>query len=161
MAGGESEPGDLVFGMHQLDVYMKINNFVRTLWKYLKYFEDDIELNQHGKGQHYNRFLFSILHPHFSPLCLYFQKVHTFQASLEAVLAQLCDAEHAQKSLTSSGTGEADPATFRNQLKTFSASLAPLQRVVEDINDQASDFTANNVALSRQILQRLEDINTR
>ncbi len=31
MAGGESEPGDLVFGMHQLDVYMKINNFVRTL----------------------------------------------------------------------------------------------------------------------------------
>ena len=30
MAGGESEPGDLVFGMHQLDVYMKINNFVRT-----------------------------------------------------------------------------------------------------------------------------------
>ena len=77
------------------------------------------------------------------------------------MLAQLCDAEHAQKSLTSSGTGEADPATFRNQLKTFSASLAPLQRVVEDINDQASDFTANNVALSRQILQRLEDINTR
>ena len=74
-------------------------------------------------------------------------------------MAQLCDAELSQKSLTSSG--EADPANFRNQLKTFSASLAPLQRVVEDINDQASDFTANNVALSRQILQRLEDINTR
>ena len=46
-------------------------------------------------------------------------------------------------------------------LKAFSSSLAPVQRVVEDINDQASDFTANNVALSRQILQRLEDINTR
>lgn len=46
-------------------------------------------------------------------------------------------------------------------LQAFSTSLAPLQRVVEDINDQASDFTANNVALSRQILQRLEDINTR
>ena len=46
-------------------------------------------------------------------------------------------------------------------LQAFSSSLAPLQRVVEDINDQASDFTANNVALSRQILQRLEDINTR
>ena len=45
--------------------------------------------------------------------------------------------------------------------QAFSASLAPLQRVVEDINDQASDFTSNNVALSRQILQRLEDINTR
>ena len=46
-------------------------------------------------------------------------------------------------------------------LQAFSTSLTPLQRVVEDINDQASDFTANNVALSRQILQRLEDINTR
>lgn len=92
------------------------------------------------------------------------QKVHTFQASLEAVLAQLCDAEHAQKSLTSSISNiptQEDAATFRNQLKIFSASLSPLQRVVEDINDQASDFTANNVALSRQVLQRLEDINTR
>ena len=28
-----------------------------------------------------------------------FQKVHTFQASLEAVLAQLCNAEQEQKSL--------------------------------------------------------------
>ena len=46
-------------------------------------------------------------------------------------------------------------------VQSFSASLSPLQRLVEDINDQASDFTANSVALSRQILQRLEDINTR
>ena len=116
-----------------------------------------------------------------------FQKVHTFQASLESVLTQLCEAEVAQKSLTNCDT---DPNTFRNQLKvticpvipvlssscrqlnwyifiiltfvqSFSASLSPLQRLVEDINDQASDFTANSVALSRQILQRLEDINTR
>ena len=33
--------------------------------------------------------------------------------------------------------------------------------MVEDINDQASDFTANSVALSTQTLSRLEDINTR
>ena len=33
--------------------------------------------------------------------------------------------------------------------------------MVEDINDQASDFTANSVALSPQTLTRLEDINTR
>lgn len=42
-----------------------------------------------------------------------------------------------------------------------SANLQPLQRMVEDINDQASDFTACNIALSTQILLRLEDINTR
>ena len=46
-----------------------------------------------------------------------FQKVHTFQASLEAVLAQLCDAEHAQKALTNSAPSQEDPAVFRNQLK--------------------------------------------
>ena len=33
--------------------------------------------------------------------------------------------------------------------------------MVEDINDQASDFTANSVALSSHTLSRLEDINTR
>jgi len=90
-------------------------------------------------------------------------KVHTFQASLEAVLAQLCDAEFAQKTLTANANtpDNADPNVFRNQLKGFSVSLAPLQRVVEDINDQASDFTTNNIVLSRQILLRLEDINTR
>jgi hypothetical protein len=33
--------------------------------------------------------------------------------------------------------------------------------MVEDINDQASDFTASNTALSGQTLSRLEDINTR
>jgi len=45
--------------------------------------------------------------------------------------------------------------------KIQSANLQPLQRMVEDINDQASDFTACNIALSTQILLRLEDINTR
>ena len=33
--------------------------------------------------------------------------------------------------------------------------------MAEDINDQASDFTASSVALSSQTLSRLEDINTR
>merc|ERR1719471_85749 len=58
-------------------------------------------------------------------------KVHTFQASLEAVLAQLCDAEQYQKSLTNTSNlpQQDDPTAFRNQLKAFSASLAPLQRV--------------------------------
>ena len=45
--------------------------------------------------------------------------------------------------------------------QVFSANLAPLQRMVEDINDQASDFTSNSIALSHHILSRLEDINTR
>ena len=111
------------------------------------------------------------------------QKVHTFQKSLEVVIAQLCEAEQTQKSLSHGGSTEPELTVYRNQLKvnnrwgvgrvfqkmklfmhsfqSFSGTLAPLQRIVEDINDQASDFTANNVVLSRQILTRLEDINTR
>ena len=46
-------------------------------------------------------------------------------------------------------------------MQIYSGNLAPLQRLVEDTNDQASDFTANAVAMSRQTLSRLEDINTR
>lgn len=46
-------------------------------------------------------------------------------------------------------------------LQMQSSCLNPLQRMVEDINDQASDFTASSVALSSQTLSRLEDINTR
>ena len=53
-----------------------------------------------------------------------FQKVHTFQASLESVLTQLCEAEVAQKSLTNCDT---DPNTFRNQLKV---TICPVIRII-------------------------------
>ena len=53
------------------------------------------------------------------------------------------------------------PKNFLFVSQIQSANLSPLQRMVEDINDQASDFTANSVALSTQTLSRLEDINTR
>ena len=46
-------------------------------------------------------------------------------------------------------------------IQVFSANLVPLQSMVEDVNDQASDFTTNSITLSSQILSRLEDINTR
>ena len=49
--------------------------------------------------------------------------MHTFQASLEAVLAQLCDAEQAQKSLTTNANSDSDPTTFRNQLKVLTFYL--------------------------------------
>lgn len=55
--------------MHQLDVYMKINNFVLTLWKYLKYFED-IELNQHEQHS-IIEFSFQSCNHIFSQLLLY------------------------------------------------------------------------------------------
>lgn len=96
-------------------------------------------------------------------------KVHTFQKSVEAVMQRLSEAERAQASLSNTAMStmanstatESEILLFRNQLKMQSGNLSPLQRMVEDINDQASDFTASNVALSSQNLSRLEDINTR
>jgi len=97
-------------------------------------------------------------------------KIHTFQKSLEAVMQRLVEAERAQTALSNTsmatmnngGTAtESEILLFRNQLKMQSGCLTPLQRMVEDINDQASDFTASSVALSSSTLSRLEDINTR
>ncbi|XP_059082484.1 dystrophin-like [Tigriopus californicus] len=91
-------------------------------------------------------------------------KVHMFQKSVEAVMLKLTEVERSQVTLNNIGANantESDIQVFRNQLKIYSGHLAPLQRQVEDINDQASDFTTNNVALSHQVLSRLEDINTR
>ncbi|XP_040580779.1 dystrophin isoform X3 [Lepeophtheirus salmonis] len=92
-------------------------------------------------------------------------RVHAFGKSLESLMSRLSDAERSQLMLSNSSNtisgSEAQLNQFRNQLKIYSQNLSPLQRLVEDVNDQASDFTANNVALSKQILSRLEDINTR
>ena len=91
------------------------------------------------------------------------QKVHTFQKSLEAVLLRLSEVERSQNGLAglNAGHNEEEMQFYRNQLKIFSNELSPVQRIVEDINDQASDFTAGNVALTRQVLSKLEDTNTR
>merc|ERR1719510_2453435 len=97
-------------------------------------------------------------------------KVHTFQKSLEAVMQRLAEAERTQTALSNTTMAkmnsgatatESEILFFRNQLKMQSSCLSPLQRMVEDINDQASDFTASSVALSSSTLSRLEDINTR
>jgi len=39
--------------------------------------------------------------------------------------------------------------------------LGPIQRTVEDVNNQTALFTSNNVLVSHINLNRLEDLNTR
>jgi hypothetical protein len=46
-------------------------------------------------------------------------------------------------------------------LQKFGERLGPIQRTVEDVNDQAALFTSNNVLVSHINLNRLEDLNTR
>lgn len=78
-------------------------------------------------------------------------------------MLRLSEVERSHNGLAglSAANGEEEMQFYRNQLKVFSNELAPVQRMVEDINDHASDFTAGNVALTRQVLSKLEDTNTR
>lgn len=46
-------------------------------------------------------------------------------------------------------------------LQKFGERLGPIQRTVEDVNDQTALFTSNNVLVSHINLNRLEDLNTR
>ena len=46
-------------------------------------------------------------------------------------------------------------------LQKFGERLGPIQRTVEDVNDQTALFTSNNVLVSHINLNRLEELNTR
>jgi tetrahydromethanopterin S-methyltransferase subunit F len=46
-------------------------------------------------------------------------------------------------------------------LQKFGERLGPIQRTIEDVNDQTALFTSNNVLVSHINLNRLEDLNTR
>ena len=107
-----------------------IKNY-RILWKYWT-------LKVHKTWK-----IFPILHWHL----FFLQKVHTFQASLEAVLAQLCDAEQSQKSLTASANlpQQDDPTAFRNQLKVKFCAALKIQFNLEDVRYNLPVLIFNNM----------------
>lgn len=47
------------------------------------------------------------------------------------------------------------------QLQKFGERLAPIQRNIEDANDQTSVFASSSVIVSHALLAKLEDLNTR
>lgn len=46
-------------------------------------------------------------------------------------------------------------------LQKFGERLGPIQRNIEDANDQASLFASSSVIVSHALLAKLEDLNTR
>lgn len=47
------------------------------------------------------------------------------------------------------------------QLQKFGERLVPIQRNIEDTNDQASVFASSSVIVSHALLAKLEDLNSR
>nr|CAD7442973.1 unnamed protein product [Timema bartmani] len=88
------------------------------------------------------------------------QKMRVFQKNLEDLSSRLSAVE-AMKGSWQGPTELGEVGEMLEQLQKFGERLTPIQRTVEDINDQAGLFTSNNVLVSHANLNRLEELNTR
>lgn len=57
--------------------------------------------------------------------------------------------------------GNPEAAEQLEQLHKFGERLAPIQRLLEEANEQASAFATSSVIVSHALLAKLEDLNTR
>ncbi|XP_072751354.1 dystrophin, isoforms A/C/F/G/H isoform X4 [Anoplolepis gracilipes] len=87
-------------------------------------------------------------------------KICVFQKSLEDLSSRMAAAEAIQSGWQS--PNDANEATeLLEQLQKFGERLVPIQRNIEDANDQASVFASSSVIVSHALLAKLEDLNTR
>ncbi|XP_018351022.1 PREDICTED: dystrophin isoform X9 [Trachymyrmex septentrionalis] len=87
-------------------------------------------------------------------------KICVFQKSLEDLSSRMAAAEAIQSGWQN--PNDANEATeMLEQLQKFGERLVPIQRNIEDANDQASVFASSSVIVSHALLAKLEDLNTR
>ncbi|XP_076298164.1 dystrophin, isoforms A/C/F/G/H isoform X11 [Lasioglossum baleicum] len=87
-------------------------------------------------------------------------KICVFQKLLEDLSSRMTAAEAVQSGWQN--PSDANEATeFLEQLQKFGERLVPIQRNIEDANDQASVFASSSVIVSHALLAKLEDLNTR
>ncbi|KAM0732625.1 Dystrophin [Formica fusca] len=87
-------------------------------------------------------------------------KICVFQKSLEDLSSRMAAAEAIQSGWQN--PNDANEATeLLEQLQKFGERLVPIQRNIEDANDQASIFASSSVIVSHALLAKLEDLNTR
>ncbi|XP_076668295.1 dystrophin, isoforms A/C/F/G/H isoform X2 [Andrena cerasifolii] len=87
-------------------------------------------------------------------------KICVFQKLLEDLSSRMAAAEALQSGWQN--PSDANEATeLLEQLQKFGERLVPIQRNIEDANDQASVFASSSVIVSHALLAKLEDLNTR
>ncbi|CAH0384103.1 unnamed protein product [Bemisia tabaci] len=89
-----------------------------------------------------------------------FSKLRLFQKNIEDISNRLSAAE-ATKTQWHPGSDHSQTPESTLQLRKFGEKLNSLQRNLEDINDQAKDFSNNGVVLAAPTLNKLHDLNTR
>ncbi|XP_050442847.1 dystrophin-like isoform X2 [Adelges cooleyi] len=86
-------------------------------------------------------------------------KMQAFQKGLEDSTSKLASVEAMYKSWSFTNAG--DSTKGLQELRQFGDRLNPVQRLLEDVNDQASILTSNNITLSLSNKNMLNDINNR
>ncbi|XP_026823551.1 dystrophin isoform X9 [Ooceraea biroi] len=87
-------------------------------------------------------------------------KICVFQKSLEDLSSRMAGAEAIQSGWQNPNDAN-EASELLDQLQKFGERLVPIQRNIEDANDQASVFASSSVIVSHALLAKLEDLNTR
>ncbi|XP_026807467.1 dystrophin-like [Rhopalosiphum maidis] len=87
------------------------------------------------------------------------KKMQAFQKGLEDCASKLASVEAMYKSWPASSTG--DSTKGLQELRQFGDRLNPVQRLLEEVNDQASILSSNNVTICASNKNMLQDINNR
>ncbi|XP_033212090.1 dystrophin, isoforms A/C/F/G/H isoform X2 [Belonocnema kinseyi] len=87
-------------------------------------------------------------------------KLCVFQKSLEDLSSRMAGAEAIQNGWQIPSDASEASEMLEN-LQKFGDRLGPIQRNIEDANDQASLFASSSVIVSHALLAKLEDLNTR
>ncbi|XP_022178731.1 dystrophin, isoforms A/C/F/G/H-like isoform X1 [Myzus persicae] len=87
------------------------------------------------------------------------KKMQVFQKGLEDCTSKLASVEAMYKSWPAPNTG--DSTKGLQELRQFGDRLNPVQRLLEEVNDQASILASNNVTICASNKNMLQDINNR
>ncbi|XP_014615296.1 PREDICTED: dystrophin-like [Polistes canadensis] len=87
-------------------------------------------------------------------------KICVFQKCLEDLSSRMTAAEAIQSGWQNP-TDANEASEMLEQLQKFGERLVPIQRNIEDTNDQASVFASSSVIVSHALLAKLEDLNSR
>ncbi|RZF42808.1 hypothetical protein LSTR_LSTR014563 [Laodelphax striatellus] len=88
------------------------------------------------------------------------KKMRIFQKNIDEVTTRLSAAEASKASWQIPTDSSQVPETLE-QLQKFGEHMTPLQRTLDDVNDQAALFSSNNVVIAQTSLNRIQDLNTR
>lgn len=88
------------------------------------------------------------------------QKISIFQKLLEDLSARIAGAEAIQSGWQHP-SDVAETPELLDQLQKYGERLGPIQRIINEANDQESIFASSSVIVSHALLAKLEDLNTR